>query len=275
MNTIRLTLAASLLCFAHSAAAQTVSVPRIENSKDGSVSLGLAALSAPNYAGAEAQQTRVLPYVEVYNYKGFDFIPFTASYSLIDYLSGDGLWAWGIKAGPQVNYEFGREEDEAAELSGLGDLDGSLYAGAYSRIRLGPIGVRIEGGQDLVDGTDGSKLDMSIGTRLPVGKGSLTGGYTANWGSEDYNQSYFGITAAQAAGSNFNAAQISDGIYANTATLLFQYPVKKDWEILTLASYRQYVDEIKDSPIISAQTGSAEGLTVLVGVSRKFSFTNK
>ncbi len=274
MNTIRLTLAASLLCFGHSVAAQTVSVPRVENSKDGSVSLGLVALSAPNYVGADAQQTRVLPYFEVYNYKGFDFIPFTASYSLIDYLSGDGLWAWGIKAGPQINYEFGRQEDEAAELSGLGDLDGSLYAGAYSRIRLGPVGVRIEGGKDVFDGTDGSKLDVTIGTRLPVGEGSLTAGYTANWGSDDYNQSYFGITPQQAGAAAFSTSSVSSGVYANTATLVLQYPLKKDWEVIALTSYRKYVDDLERSPILSAETGSTEGLTAVIGFSKRFGFTN-
>ena len=275
MSFTRILTAAAIALSCTAASAQTVSVPQAEGSDEGSVAIGGAILSSPDYVGADETQFLILPYIDVYNYKGFDFVPFTGSYALVDYLSGDGLWAWGIKAGPQLNYEFGRPEDDADELEGLGDLGGSLYGGGYARVRLGPVGLRLEGGQDLIDGTGGQKFDATIGTRLPIGDGSLTAGLTANWGSEDYNQSYFGITADQAAATSFTQTDVTDGVYANTATLLLQYPMKKDWEITALASYRKYVDEIENSPLIAADTGSADGLTLLFGVAKRFDFKNK
>ena len=272
------TLTLTLTLFSRSALAQTVSIPPTDEaaspSDDGSYSLGGALLMSPQYAGAKDSRVLPLPYISLTNYKGFDFTPFTLSYSLVDVQYGDGIWAWGVKSGPQVNWEFGRQEDDADELVGLGDLDSSLFMGGYSRVRLGPIAIRFEGGQDVIDGAGGSKLDTTIGTYLPIGKGSMIAGYTLNWGSDDYVQSYFGVSQEQAVTSQFNAYELSGDVYANTATLLGQYPLKRDWNITALASYRTYTDDVAASPILSAETGSSDGLTVVLGLSKKFSFKN-
>lgn len=240
----------------------------------GSIALGGAILANPRYAGADETRFLPLPYVDIYNYKGFDFIPFELTYPVIDFTSGDGLWAWGLKAGPQAELEFGRREELADELSGLGDLDTSLYLGGFSRLRLGPVGLRFEGGRDVIDGTAGSKLDATLGTRIPAGKSTITLGYSLNWGDEDYVQSFFGVSDQQALGSVFTPYDLSGGIYANTASILVQQRIKNDWEITGLASYKRYVDDVADSPILSADTGSADGLTVLFGISKRFHFNN-
>ena len=241
----------------------------------GSIALGGSILANPRYAGADETRFLPLPYVDLYNYKGFDFIPFELTYPVIDYTSGDGLWAWGLKAGPQAELEFGRREDLADELEGLGDLNTSLYLGGFSRLRLGPVGLRVEGGQDVIDGTAGAKIDATLGSRIPVGKGTVTLGYSLNWGDDDYVQSFFGVTNDQALGSVFTPFDLSGGVYANTASILVQQPIKNDWEITALTSYRRYVDDVADSPILTAETGSADGLTVLFGLSKRFHFNNR
>ena len=271
----RLALAASFCLYGASAMAQTVSVPQVEGTDEGSYALGGAVLINPQYVGSDETRVLPLPYIDVRNYKGFDFTPFTVSYAAVDYLSGEGLWAWGVTAGPQASWEFGRDDDDGDELIGLEEIGSSIYLGGYSRIRLGPIGVRLEGGQDVIDGTGGAKFDASIGTRLPLAEGSLTAGYTFNWGSEEYVESFFGVSRLAAERSGFDAYAADGGIYANTATLLGQYPLKKNWELTALASYRQYKGDAEDSPIITAETGSSDGLTLVLGVSKRFGFTNR
>lgn len=273
MRNIFLTsLAISCAVIAPSAAAQ-VGPPSIDPDAT-ELYLGAAVLSSHDYAGADETQLRALPYFELYNFHGFDLRPFTATYDVIDIERREGLWAKGIKLGAIAAYDFGREEDDAPELSGLGDLDGGLRAGGYTQLRYGPVALRIEGGQDILDGHGGAQFDISIGTRLPVGDGSLTAALTSRWGSEDYNQSYFGITADQAAASQFNAHTIDSGVFSNGATLILSYPIGEKWNMTALASYQKYSGDAADSPIITAQTGSDSATTAVLAFSRKFDFLN-
>ena len=44
----------------------------------------------------------------------------------------------GFEAGPLAGWRFGRDQDDAARLQGLGDIDGGLVVGAYAGYRAGP-----------------------------------------------------------------------------------------------------------------------------------------
>src|SRR5262249_40462851 len=44
----------------------------------------------------------------------------------------------GFEAGPLAGWRFSRDQDDAARLRGLGDIDGGLVVGAYAGYRTGP-----------------------------------------------------------------------------------------------------------------------------------------
>lgn len=255
------------------AAHAQVSLPSTE-SDDTELYVGLAVASTPDYTGSDETDFRVLPYFEVYNLYGFDFRPFALTYDFIDKEIGEGLWAKRIRVGALAAYDFGRDESDAAELDGLGDLDGGLRAGGYTQIRFGPVGLRIEGGQDIIDGHGGTQFDFNFGTRIPVGQGTLTATLVSRWGSEDYNQSYFGITEDQAITSQFEAYTADSGIFSNGASLLLSHPVTEKWNGTALLTYQKYTGDAEDSPIITADTGSDTAVTAVLAISRTFNFLN-
>ena len=251
--------------------AQIIQHPSSANDEGTEILVGAAILSSPDYIGADDTDLRLLPYIEVRNFKGFDFLPLAVTYDVYNWETGTGIWDKDFRIGGRLAYEVGRDEDDADELAGLGDLDGSALLGAYAAGRYGPIGFRIEGGQDVISGSDGGQIDASIGSRFTFpNSGTLTAGYTVSWGTQDFNQSYFGITADQAANSQFNQFDIGNGIISNGFTALLAYPLSDQWEATAFASHQVYTDRIEASPIISADTGSDTQTTLLIGLSRKF-----
>jgi len=102
----------------------------------------------------------------------------------------------GVKLGPRLTYDRGRESSESTFLAGLPDVDGAVEIGAFLETLNGPW--RFKG--DFRKGLGGhegfvTSLDLAIGGRLND-RANLILGATTHYASKDYAKSYFDSTVA-------------------------------------------------------------------------------
>lgn len=268
MKTLSLSLIASL-ALTTTAFAQSGEVSN-ETDESDVVFLGAIGLHSSKYLGSAEEETRILPYVSVSDYKGFDLFATSLSYRAIETGTGQGLGKWSLRAGPSLTYESGRDSDDSPTLTGLENIDASVLAGGYIRGTFGPVGLRFNAGQDIAGGHEGVSANASIGTFLPLGRLKIQPSASVSWGSADFNQNFFGITQAQSNASGLAVNDVDSGVYGYSVNLVSWYELTDDYVITLIGSHRWFNGDADDSPILLAADGADTGLFVSVGFARRF-----
>ncbi len=235
------------------------------------VTLGVGVGYAPEFLGAGDYEISAVPLVRVANFYGFTLAPFSVSYDLVSHRSANRLW--GVKAGPYVALDFGRDEGDSEFLEGTGDVGTSVLAGGFVNLRYGPAMLSVTGAQDLAGGHEGFVINNQASVRFGVtDKLMVVPGLSATWASENYMQSFFGITAAQSAGSIYDQFDADAGVRDVGLNLSVQYEVFENWLLTGLVSYSRLVGDAAESPIVEGPGGSEDQVRVVFGVTRRFSF---
>ncbi len=190
----------------------------------------------------------------------------------------EGLRLGGVPLGGGENYGLGfggslrfigaRNADDFDELEGLDDIDASLEIGGglefnapdyqlFAKLRYGVIGheswVAEFGGDLLYRPTD--QITFRAGPRVLMG-------------DDDYAQTYFGVTAAEAAASSLTEFDAGSGIISAGARAEATYAINNDWEVVGTISYNQLREDAADSPI----SQSDEQLSGSIVLTRRITF---
>lgn len=257
------------LSLAASGLAHSMEAPN--DSDTGAVAnVGVQALLISDYLGSADEEVSVLPYLSVDDYKGIDIFGPAISYRAIETGTGQGLGKWSLRVGPSLTYQRGRDSDDSDTLTGFEDIDGSLLAGGYARATIGPIGLRLDAGQDILGGHDGLTVNASVGTVIPLGRLKIQPSATVNWATASHNQSFFGVTAEQAAISGLDVTDVDSGIHSYALSAVSWFEINDTYSINLIGSHSWFTNDAKDSPILQATDGADTGILVSVGLSRKF-----
>jgi MipA family protein len=176
----------------------------------------------------------------------------------------------GFEAGPLVGYRFGRDQDDAARLRGLGDIDGGLVLGAYAGYRVGPWFVSASYHQQVTGDEDtGGLVRLAIDHTWRLNpQTKLVASVGTAYASSDYMQTYFGVSAAQAATSlaglpQYNpSAGFKDVSVGATATI----ELDPRWTLYLTGRYARLIGDAADSPVIETENTFFAG----AGLSYKF-----
>lgn len=162
----------------------------------------------------------------------------------------------GFEAGPLVGYRFGRDEDDAALLTGIGDVDGGLVVGGYAGYRFGGIMPFVSYHHQVTGDDTGANVRLGLEAKFPIGSAiSMTAIGGVTWADEDYMQSYFGITAAQSAASvaglaAFDAdAGFKDVFLGASADV----PLSERWTLKLTGRYAYLLGDAADSPVVETE----------------------
>ena len=232
--------------------------------------VGISVASFSEYLGSDDQETRVLPYLSINDFKGFDLFGPNLTYRLIEVGTGKGLDKWSLEAGPKVSFQGGRDSDESPNLIGFEDIGGSLPLGGYIKSTIGPVGLGVTAGQDIIKGHSGFTADASVGTFYKAGNFAIQPSLSVSWADGRHNESFFGVTNAQSSSSPLAAYDIGSGIYAYSASVVSWIDIQDKYALALIATYREFTGDAKDSPILRADDGSTNGASVIVSLSRKF-----
>ncbi len=224
---------------------------------DAGVFLGLGAKSAPAYFGADSAETGVTGRLRF------------GETSVGDIALGEsGLYALGV--GGSVRFISERSADDHAALAGLADIDATLELGGkvtfiapqydvFAALRYG------FGGHEAFVAEMGGDF-----VYRPDDVWSLRGGPRLLWGSDDYAQTYFGVTAAEATASAFDAYDAGAGVISAGIAAELTYQVTADWGVLGILRYDQLQGDAADSPIVQSKDQTSVSLMVTRRVSFGF-----
>ena len=223
-----------------------------------SFSLTAGARTAPSYFGANGSS--VTPAF------AFGFTGLRAGGLQLGDPDGPALFAPGTGLRGAVRFIPKREGRN--ELAGLDDVDAALELGmglhhttetwqVFADIRYGVTGhngFAAETGANLIYRADSGLV--------------LHGGPRAEFGSGAFARSYFGVTPAEALGSNLGTYTPSGGLTSLGVELGAYQPLNTDWGITGTLRYDRLMGDAANSPI--TRQGSRDQISAEIGLTRHF-----
>lgn len=235
---------------------------------DWDIRLGAGGLFQPDYEGSDDYEVKPLPLLMV-NYRDLVFLRGTT-------LGANAITLQGpnpgdkLQIGPLVRYSFGRDEDDNDDLRGLGDIDGGVEIGGFITYTTGPWSAGLTLFRDVSDAHDGLTAELSAGHRLALGpKLMLRSKISTTWADDDYTQSFYGVTATQAARSGMRQYEAESGFKDAGITFDLDYRVTENWSVTGRVGYKRLLGDAADSPLV-ADRGSENQFITGLFVSYKF-----
>ncbi|MGL4575688.1 MAG: MipA/OmpV family protein [Burkholderiaceae bacterium] len=271
---------AALGLFSISALAQSV-----DKKKDSpwDVSIGAAAVSTPEYEGGKKSVTGLAPDLNV-SYRTQSFGTFGVgaksrgiSWTIVendDYSFGIAI---GASSGRVDNKDGTLFKPGSKRLRGMGEIKSSTDYGVFGHVTLGlPFSVQIMrntgdgkvNSRDFsIDGHGGTTANLSVALPIPITPAvELSISPNLVWADKKYTQTYFGVTAAQAARSGFKAFKAEGGLKSVGLDMSVGYKIDKHWSASAGLSYSQLRGDAAKSPIVQ-EKGQA---SAFVGASYGF-----
>ncbi len=226
------------------------------------VSLGFGPQIAPGYFGSDTYESGLTANVSV---QQLNFGP-------LRFGGAEGGAASGIGFTGSFRYLGERDGQKYPELAGTTPLDASLEVGAgvtYTADNFYVFGLARYGvtGHESLVGEIGA--DAIIRPSAPI---ELRVGPRVFFGSDDYAQNYFGVTAAEAADPrntltayDAEGGMLSRGIEASAA-----YAFSPDWGVKATVRYDQFTNAAADSPIVTQGSDTSTSASLIV--TRRISF---
>lgn len=244
----------SLMLIPVSALAQDAS-PSTAAKSDWDVSLGAGAALAPTFEGSDRYHVSPVPLVSI-TYK--DMITLNANGLSAYWRTGD------LRIGAGLTYNPGRSDSKDDSLfgggddrlRGMGNIDAALGIKAFASYHLWMTDLSAAVTKYTGDDNDGVVVDL--GLKVPyklTDKFTLTPHAGATWANQDYMQTFFGVTAAQAARSGFARYDADAGFKDIRAGVDANYRFDEHWFLNISTDVKQLIGDAADSPISFSNTG--------------------
>jgi outer membrane scaffolding protein for murein synthesis (MipA/OmpV family) len=172
----------------------------------------------------------------------------------------------GLSFGGSFRYIGERSSDDYEELAGLEDVDAAIELGAAIRYTA-PVFDAFAEIRYGVTGHESFVADLGVDLiARPTDRLTLRAGPRVFLGSDDYAATYFGVTAAEAAASSFNAFEAEGGILSAGVELTADYRLTDLWGLEAGLRFDRLQNDAADSPI----TTEDDQLTASLAITRRF-----
>lgn len=260
MKTVFLSLAlsATLLVFAPSAALAFEAV-QLRNAPPGASggSVGVAALSVPEYLGGDQRKTLVFPSLSYQWANGW----FAGVDNGIGYnFSNNPALQYGLR----LTADMGRNSSDATALRGMGNIDAKPELGGFVTYATTE-GLALTGSVRWGSGqsSNGTVVDLGIGYSVALAPQWRLGtrlGVTLV--DRAHMQSYFGVDAQQAARSGYALYTPDAGLRDSRLGLSLTYAWKPRTFVTAAVSSSTLGDGAKNSPITRSSNANAAVLAL-------------
>ncbi|MBW1849964.1 MAG: MipA/OmpV family protein [Deltaproteobacteria bacterium] len=233
--------------------------PGYEDPKDRfrnwAVRVGVIGGVSPDYEGSNDYELGVGPLISI-TWK--DFVWFRGK-SLGANLLRRGAWV----AGPLLSKSSGRDEDDNDKLDGLDDIDGGLEVGGFVRYRKKPFRFDLNIRQDTGSGHEGALIEAGAGVRIPFDKPLFLAVLHTTWASDDYMESFFGVSAKESTRSGLKEFDAESGIKDIGIKLTSGIRFRKNWRVGLSVQYKRLLGDASDSPIVDDKNQFVAGLGIV------------
>ena len=216
--------------------------------------LGLGISYRPDYEGSENYEAGIAPFGR-YNMESGRYISLggTAGSERAARLKMNILTsatAWEI--GPVIQYRFKRGGNvENNKVSHMQTVPNEQEAGGFIGWHTGGLSFNVTGVYDISGESDGTLFYFSGLYRMPVNdRFEMAVGANTTWASNDYMQTYFGVSGPDAASSGLPRYSANSGIKDANIGLTGHYKFTKTWGIIGNVNYSRMLNDAEDSPIV-------------------------
>ncbi|MGP4845379.1 MipA/OmpV family protein [Marinobacter sp. 1Y8] len=227
---------------------------------DWQVMAGLGVGFAPEYRGADSDAAIPLPYVSVRKGRFF-----------ADILRGIG---WNViqtenwTVAPTISYARGRDNEGA--ISAFDDVDDSAMAGVLINWQSGHWELDSDLATPVTGDLEGWRLRGYVRYRARITERlSYAVGPGATWADSDWNDSLYGVSAADAARSGLDAYRADDSHFRTSLNGRLSYYLTRKLNLSLIARYSRLYGDAADSPIVE-DVGDANQLFGSVLATYKF-----
>lgn len=242
-----------------------------------SVTLGAAAIIKPKYEGSNEHEVIPIPIIiPKFTENPNDDSAVTAVRKRVKFRGLDDirirvLGSERFQIGAVTGYITKRDQDDGDLLKGLGDIDGGLVLGAYSAFTFGAFTFDAAVMEKVTGDDAGPEFRLGIETSRQITERVRLGirvGTTI--ASEDYMQTYFGVTAAQSGRSRAGLpvytpdGGVKDVFVAVGSTV----DLNDRWLLKAGARYGRLLGDAADSPVIETK----DQVSGTIGLGYRFSW---
>lgn len=217
---------------------------------------------APRYSGSNENRVSTALVLDYSMRNGF----FVSSTRGLGY--GNNLG--NVDYSAALSYRTGRKDhnvdsddmnDGSDHLRGMGNIKGSALGVVGLGYNFTPwLSAQLQAEVPFSQRDNGAALHVGIVSPLYHSpKNSVTMALTSSWGTNDYMQTYYGVSASQSAASGFTQYDAGSGIYAWSLNLDWTHNFTERWSVVADAGYTQLAGDARNSPIVqrkSSPTGS-------------------
>ena len=253
------------LCAATTLTAAALPALAEESSNDQYViDLGAGVMAKPRYPGSDEVIAVPFPIISV----GKFFIPGVGEVISED----ERIKRFSIY--PSFNFNGKRDSSDSDDLAGLEDVDWALEVGLGMAYRHDWIRGFVEVRQGF-NGYTGQVADFGIDfIANPTEDLQVMVGPRAGWGSDGYMNTYFGITAAEAADPDplYNQSYDAEaGFHTVGVAATASYDLNEEFTFHLRGGWDRLIGDAADSPIV--KEGSADQFYGGAGISYEFRFS--
>jgi len=255
-------LAATFLALCPLVQAQSVS-QKPAYGLSGRIGLGVATM--PTYEGSPNRRTLASPDLTL-SYRSRDW-------GTVEFGQGGLIWN-AVEAGRftfalVAQFDPGRKDKDTStvdltpgdkRLAGMGNVKASTEAGVG--VGYGP--VMLVARQSLSErGPRGVQADLTVGIPWSLSdRFALRFALGATWANQDYMQTYFGVTAAQAQATSFSAYTPKSGCRKVEASVSAEYAIASNWRLHANVGFSQLGDVAAASPLVGRRNSTSVAMAM-------------
>ena len=219
------------------------------------VALGPAVLAFPDHAGASKHKVWLIPGIDYYSKLG-------------GFVSTDNGVGWNfsdradLQAGVRLWPQFGRD-DSPEGLPSLPGVPDRLGKGLF--LNFAPLrALLLQSSLMYGAGRDGDGLMAEIGATsgLEISSATLAVTLGGSWANRSYRQSFYGVSAADAAASGLPAWNVGAGWQDVNLSLSLDVPIDAGWKLSGQLLGARLLGAAADGPITMSRTQSTLSLTL-------------
>ncbi|HDI3032588.1 TPA: MipA/OmpV family protein [Cronobacter turicensis] len=236
-----------------------------EQAESNVLTLGGGVDVAPRYSGSNKSRATTAVVLDYAMANGF-FISTTRG---IGY--GNHIGKVDYSAG--LSYRPGRKDRDVGsdsisygsdELRGAGDIKGSAIVVPGLGYEVNEwLSLQLQAEVPVSERNNGEAVHFSIVSPLfKSWKNTVTLALNSSWGSRKYMQTYYGVNAAQSAGSGFARYDAGAGIYDYSLNIDWDHRFNQNWSVNAAAGVTQLTGDASNSPLVHRKTSPVGGLKV-------------
>ncbi|MEA3547918.1 MAG: MipA/OmpV family protein [Thermodesulfobacteriota bacterium] len=219
------------------------------------IEVGFVGGVSPDYEGSNDYEFGMGPNFSI-TWK--DLIWFKGKSLGVNLLKRDG-WT----AGPLVTKSSSRDDDDNNKLKGLDDVDSSTEVGGFAKYRQKPFRFELDIRHDPGSGHEGTFIEAGAGFGFPFDKPLFVAMAQTTWASDNYMESFFGVSRKESGRSGLREFDADSGIKDIGIKLTSGFGFRDNWKMGFSLQYKRLLGDAADSPIVDDEDQFLAGMSIM------------